>query len=89
MSEWAFTWKDPLKVVNRNLRGLSSCNASTEAVKTLRGLYRQSFLGTSLTVRSVHRVRGQSVLFDLALIDRNMQVEFDLKLSVYSLGVDI
>ena len=37
----------------------------------------------------LHRVRGQSVFFNLVLTERNMQVEFDLKLSVYSLGVDI
>ena len=27
--------------------------------------------------------------FNVALIERNMQVKFDLKLSVYSLGLDI
>ena len=37
----------------------------------------------------VQGVRGQSVFFNLVLTERNMQVEFDLKLSVYSLGVDI
>ena len=37
----------------------------------------------------IHRVRGQSGFFNLVLTERNMQVEFDLKLSVYSLGVDI
>ena len=37
----------------------------------------------------LHSVRGQSVFFNLALTERIMQVKFDLKLSVYSLGVDI
>ena len=37
----------------------------------------------------VHSVRGQSGFFNLALTERNMQVKFDLKLSVYSLGLDI
>ena len=37
----------------------------------------------------VHSVRGQSGFFDLAMTERNMQVRFDLKLSVYLLGVDI
>ena len=37
----------------------------------------------------LHRVRGQSVFFDLVLTERNMQIKFDLRLSVYSLGVDI
>ena len=37
----------------------------------------------------LHCVRGQSGFFDLVLTERNMQVEFDLKLSGYSLGVDI
>ena len=33
----------------------------------------------------LHSVRGQSVFFfNLALIERNMQVKFDLKLSVYT-----
>ena len=32
---------------------------------------------------------GKVVFFNLVLTERNMQVEFDLKLSVYSLGVDI
>ena len=40
-------------------------------------------------VRYVHSVRGQSVFFNLALTEGNMQIKFDLKLSVYSLGVDI
>ena len=40
-------------------------------------------------IAQIHRVRGQSVFFNLVLIERNMQVEFDLKLSVYSSGVDI
>ena len=42
-------------------------------------------VGSSL----VHSVRGQSGFFNLALTEGNMQIEFDLKLSVYSLGVDI
>ena len=37
----------------------------------------------------LHSVRGQSVFFNLALTERNMQIKFDLKLSVYSLGLDI
>ena len=35
-----------------------------------------------------YSVRGQSVFLNLALTERNMQIKFDLKLSVYSLGVD-
>ena len=38
---------------------------------------------------NIHSVRGQSVFFNLALTERNKQVKFDLKLFVYSLGVDI
>ena len=37
----------------------------------------------------LHCVRGQSVFFNLALTEGNMQIKFDLKLTVYSLGVDI
>ena len=37
----------------------------------------------------VHSVRGQSGFYDLALTERNMQIRFNLKLCVYSLGVDI
>ena len=37
----------------------------------------------------VHCVRGQSGFFYLALTEVNMQIEFDWKLSVYSLGLDI
>ena len=38
----------------------------------------------------IYSVRGQNVFFfNLVLTERNMQVEFGLKLSVYSLGVDI
>ena len=37
----------------------------------------------------IHCVRGQSGFFDLVLTERNMQIKFDLRLSVYSLGVDI
>ena len=37
----------------------------------------------------LHCVRGQSGFFDLVLTERNMQIKFDLRLSVYSLGVDI
>ena len=43
----------------------------------------------SLHVDMIHSVRVQSVFFNLALTERNMQVKFDLKLSVYSLGLDI
>ena len=32
----------------------------------------------------LHRVRGQSVFFDSALTEVNMQIEFDWNLSVYS-----
>ena len=38
---------------------------------------------------TVHSVRGQSGFFDLALTGRNMQVKFNLKLSVYSLDLEI
>ena len=38
----------------------------------------------------IHSVRGQSFFFfNLALTERNMHVKFDLKLSVYSLGLEI
>ena len=37
----------------------------------------------------LHCVRGQSGFYNLALTEENMQNKFDLKLSVYSLGVDI
>ena len=37
----------------------------------------------------LHCVRGQSGFFDLALTEGNMQIKFALKLSVYSLGLDI
>ena len=37
----------------------------------------------------VHSVRGQSGFFNLALTEGNMQIKFDLKLSVYSLGLEI
>ena len=37
----------------------------------------------------IHSVRGQSGFFNLALTEGNMQIEFDLKISVYSLGLDI
>ena len=37
----------------------------------------------------LHSVRGQSGFFNLALTERNMQVKSDLKLSVYSLGLEI
>ena len=37
----------------------------------------------------LHSVRGQSVFLNLALTEENMQIKFDLKLSVYSLGLDI
>ena len=37
----------------------------------------------------IHCVRGQSGFFNLALTEGNMQIKFDLKLSVYSLGLDI
>jgi hypothetical protein len=37
----------------------------------------------------VHSVRGQSGFFNLALTEGNVQIKFDLKVSVYSLGLDI
>ena len=37
----------------------------------------------------VHSVRGQSVFLNLALTEENIQIKFDLKLFVYSLGVEI
>ena len=37
----------------------------------------------------IHRIREQSGFFNLVLTERNMQVKFDLRLSVYSLSVDI
>ena len=42
-----------------------------------------------LLLENVHSVRGQSGFYDLALTERNMQVTFNLKLSVCSLGVEI
>ena len=50
---------------------------NTEAVSVPKGFY------------DVHCVRGQSGFFNLALTEGNMQVKFDLKLTVYSLGVEI
>ena len=47
----------------------------------------------SLTIHPVclyiHGVRGQKGFFNLALKERNMQLKFDLKLPVYSLGLEI
>ena len=37
----------------------------------------------------IYSVRGQSVFFNLALTEGNMQIKFDSKLYVYSLGLDI
>ena len=37
----------------------------------------------------LHSVQGQSGFFNLVLTERNMQVKYDLKLSVYSLGLEI
>ena len=37
----------------------------------------------------IHGVQEQSVFFNLILTDRTMQVNFNLKLSVYLLGLDI
>ena len=37
----------------------------------------------------LHSVRGQNGFFNLVLTERNMQVKFDLKLSMYSLDLDI
>ena len=48
-----------------------------------------SKLWTETNQTNVHCVRGQSGFFNLALTERNMQVKFDLKLTVYSLGLDI
>ena len=46
----------------------------------------KSFMGSFL---NLHCVRGQSGFFDLVLTERNTQIKFDLRLSGYSLGVDI
>ena len=43
----------------------------------------------SLFILDIHCVRGQSGFFDLALTEVNMQIEFNWKLSEYSLGLDI
>jgi hypothetical protein len=49
-----------------------------------------SFFLTYECCKSVHSVRGQSdFFFNLALMEKNMQVKFDLKLSVYSLVLNI
>ena len=40
-------------------------------------------------IQKLHSVRGQNVFIYLALAERNTQVKFDLKLSVYSLGMEI
>ena len=48
-----------------------------------------SKISTPIQPRGVHCVRGQSGFFNLAQTEGNMQIKFDLKLSVYSLGVDI
>ena len=45
--------------------------------------------GKQASLWIIHCVRGQSGFFDLVLTERNMQIKFDLRLSVYSLGVDI
>ena len=37
----------------------------------------------------LHSVRWQNVFFNLVLTKRNVHVEFDLMLSVHSLGLDI
>ena len=41
------------------------------------------------TITDIQGVRGQSGFFNLVLTERIMQVEFNLKLSGYSSGVDI
>ena len=57
--------------------------------------YHTSYLSENTQLESkenkikLHCVRGQSGFFDLVLTERNMQIKFDLRLSVYSLGVDI
>ena len=40
-------------------------------------------------ISTLHSVRGQSGFCNLALTERNIQIKFYLKLSVYSLGVEI
>ena len=40
-------------------------------------------------LKSIHSVRGQNGFFNLVLTERNVHVEFDLMLSVHSLGLDI
>ena len=47
------------------------------------------FCKYSRVQKRIHCVRGQSGFFNLALTEGNMQIKFDLKLSVYSSGVDI
>ena len=45
---------------------------------------------TIIPITLIHCVRGQSVFFNLAQTEGNMQIKFDLKLSVYSfVGLDI
>ena len=44
---------------------------------------------TLLLLTTVHCVRGQSGFFNLAQTEGNMQIKFDLKLSVHLLGVEI
>ena len=46
-------------------------------------------LGGRASSNVVHSVRGQSGFFNLVLTERNMQVKYDLKLSVYSLDLEI
>ena len=45
------------------------------------------FFAANWRIDSVHGVREQNVFLNLILTERNMQVNFDLKLSVYSLGL--
>ena len=63
-------------------------NSSSFATVPLKNEVFQPEIVPTLTPQ-VHCVRGQSGFFDLVLTERNMQIKFDLRLSVYSLGEDI
>ena len=69
--------------------GLEQEMSSIEVINQLlnsRDCGRSENLGEHISIQGV---RGQSGFFDLVLTERNMQIKFDLRLSVYSLGVDI
>ena len=61
-------------------------DATMQCPKTIKNA---SFLVGVSQNSFIHGVRGQSVFFNLILTERNMQVNFDLKLSVYLLVLDI